>query len=170
MIQQGLENPEELAQAQPEVGAGDPASPEDEAELNRANSALAEVLYKNDSSFKSTLKKLSAENIPPLNRLSDTTMMLVTEIDNKINVDEGVILHFVATTYMSVYEVAETAGVLQLSEVEVKKGLMVTLQLALEAYGVSEADFSDFADSIGEKGAAELINMYQQETSQWAAS
>lgn len=164
---QGQPVPEDDVQSVPGV---EPATPEEEAELQRAQGALAKVLYENDASFQSVVKKLSASEVPPINRLADTTVMLVAEIDNKINLDEVVIMEFAATVYDAVYEIAVTAQAFELDDATIKQGLMVTLQVIMESYGVSEEDFNQFAESIGEQGASQLINTYKQETEQWARS
>lgn len=165
MIEQSQPMPEE--EQAPGV---EPASPEEEAELQRAQGALGEILYKNESSFQSIVKKLSAENVPPLNRLIDTTVFLVTEIDTKINLDEVVILEFTGVVYDAVYEVAVTAGAMQLDDNAIKQGLMMSLQVVMESYGVDEAEFNEYAESLGEQNAAQLLSTYKQETDQWAAS
>jgi len=153
-----------------QVAGVEPATPEEEAEMQRAQGALGELLYKNENSFQSIVKKLSSENVPPLNRLVDTTVFLVTEIDKKINLDEVVILEFTGVVYDAVYEVATTAGAMQLDDNAIKQGLMVSLQVVMESYGVDEAEFNEYAESLGEQNAMQLLNTYKQETDQWAAS
>ncbi len=153
-----------------QVPGVEPATPEEEAELQRAQGALGEILYKNESSFQSIVKKLSAENVPPLNRLIDTTVFLVTEIDSKINLDEVVILEFTGVVYDAVCEVATTAGAMQLDDNAIKQGLMMSLQVVMESYGVDEEEFNEYAESLGEQNAMQLLNTYKQETDQWAAS
>jgi hypothetical protein len=46
---------------------GEPASPEDEAELKRALGAFAAAVYKNDGTFNSIVQKLKNPDIPPRN-------------------------------------------------------------------------------------------------------
>lgn len=141
---------------------GEPASPEDEAELKRALGAFATAVYKNDATFNSIVQKLKNPDIPPINKLSDTTISLVTQIDKKINIDEGVVLPFTATVYDKIYEIAQTAKAFTLPDDLMKKGLMVTLQLTIQAYGVSPEEYNDFCEHIGEHGAKKVINFYQK--------
>lgn len=141
---------------------GEPASPEDEAELKRALGAFAAAVYKDDNTFNSIVQKLKNPDIPPINKLSDTTISLVTQIDKKINIDEGVVLPFTATVYDKIYEIAQTAKAFTLPDDLMKKGLMVTLQLTIQAYGVSPEEYNDFCEHIGEHGAKKVINFYQK--------
>lgn len=144
-----------------EFEGAEEASPEDEEEMGRAQGALGKILYENEAGFNAVVKKLSNENVPAINRLSDTTVFLLTEIDKKINIDEGVILPFAAVVYDAVYEIAVTAKAFELPDDAVQKGLMVTLQVVLQAYGVSEEELNDYLESIGEQGASKLINFYK---------
>lgn len=158
--QQGSQNDQGVGDV--DIPAGEEATPEEEAELQRALGAFSAAVYKDDGTFNSVVKKLQNGDIPPINKLSDTTISLVTQIDKKINIDEGVILPFVSAVYEKIYEIAETARAFSLPEDILQKGLMVTVQLAIQAYGVSPEEYNEFAETIGQDGAAKLINYYKQ--------
>lgn len=140
------------------------ATPEEEAELQRAQAALGDVLYKNDASFNAIVKKLSSQNVPAGDRLVDTTVMLVGDIDGKINLDEAVILEFTSVVYDALYEIGQTAEVMEIPDKDLKQGLSVALQLIMETYGVDAEEYNEFIESMGEKGANDLINFYKGET------
>jgi hypothetical protein len=137
------------------------ATPEEEAEMSRAIAAVSKILYENDSSHQAIIAKLSAENVPPLNKLIDTTLLLVTQVDKKINLDEGIILPFLTEVYSRVYEIAATGNIFTLPDDILKKGLMSTIEMALKAYGVSPQEYKAFAESLGMQNATKLVDFYK---------
>ncbi|HWV16049.1 MAG TPA: hypothetical protein VN030_11530 [Cellvibrio sp.] len=153
---------EQSAPDDSEVPEGEPASPEEEAEMQRAIAALSEVIYQNDNSYNAVIEKLQSKDVPPLNKLIDTTVSLVTQIDKKINIDEAIILPFAADAYQRIYELAETGKLFTLEDDLVRKGLMAVLQIVIESYGVSPEDFNEYAESLGQEQAGKLINFYKK--------
>ncbi len=160
---QHSEMPEEESENPP---GSEPASPEEEAEMKRAVSALSEIIYANESAHKAIIQKLSSSNVPPVNKLIDTTLSLASQIDKKLNLDEGVILPFIAETYSRLYELAQTGKLFTLPQDLLQQGLMTTVQMALKAYGVSPQDYNAFAESIGAQNASKLVNFYKSQGSQ----
>lgn len=157
-----LQNGEQSSAEESQEPEASKASPQDIQEMNRANAALAEILYKNDASVNSIVNKLGNQDIPIINRVADTTMTLVTQIDKKIDIDEGVLLPFIGNTYEKVVELGQTAQVLQMDDKTKEQGLMVTLEMAMKAYGVSEEEFNEYAESLGMDKAKQLVDHYQQ--------
>lgn len=144
------------------AGDGEQPTPQEVQEMNRANAALAEILYKNDDSVKSIVQKLSNNDIPPINRLADTTLMLTTKIDKDLDLDEEIILPFIGNTYEKVCEVANTSKAMRVDDDLKKKGLMVTIEMALKAYGVSPEEVNQYMESIGMDKAKQMVGAYQK--------
>lgn len=130
------------------------ATPEENAELERAWAAVAEVLYGNDKTHQAIVKKLDPKD--KVGSAAMVTVFVITEVDKKINIDEGVIAGLVPNVLDAVIEIAEKArDIPEYTEKETKRALGTAMEQTLAAYGVEEEDYKAFVKERGLDSPAE---------------
>jgi hypothetical protein len=109
------------------------ADPREQQEYERAMRALAKVLYGSDGAANSIV-----DQIKPNALVSDTskvTMMLIKELDRKINMDEAVIAEVTQEAVERISELAEARHQVQYQPTDIEKILGATWEGVQSMFG-----------------------------------
>jgi len=123
------------------------ATPEENQELERAFGAVSEALFGNDKSHKAMVNKMDPQD--KVGSAASVSTLLITEVDKKINIDEGVIAGLVPPTVDAVIETFEKARQVEFSDTETTQALATTMEAVLATYGVDPESYEAFLQEQG---------------------
>ena len=139
----------------PPEGGQDP----DVAEVERGMKAIAEMLYKNEASSDAFLKSVKPND--KAGSTSKAAILLITEIDKKINLSERVLGVLSGIAAGEVMELAEAGHGITYSEKEQQQIVMTTFEGILQAYGVDPQHAANVAGQADEAQQKEAMSMYE---------
>lgn len=157
-----------MSEMQPEVAKKDydweqPASKEEQQEYERVLKAISRVVYEDDRTFAGIEKMLKGPE--PVDSTVRATIMVITEVDKKIDIPMVVLPQLPFIVFDMLEEVGEKAGIFKMSDEQSKVGRGAAQETLLRTYGFSEEDFMAATDGLGEKDVNELVGAYQEVTS-----
>lgn len=159
------EDPAAAQQAQagqdlPELEGSEPASPEEQAAYEQAMQLMGKILYESDKTHEGVMQLLKAE--PGIAGVVKATTMLVAEIDKKINLPETVIMELPGDIVDRLIDLGQQAGLFQMSDKEMLEAAQMAVFETMRMYGMDQSDLQQMAQSVSEKDAETLFNVYNQ--------
>lgn len=135
------------------------ASPEEQKEYERAMQALSQVLYANDEIANSIV-----DQIDPNDKVSSTSkvsMLLINQLDQKINMDESVVASVATETVERISELAEARHGIQYGDRELQVIMGSVWEGVQEMFGMEEQDAQALMAGVGGDGLADLKGQYE---------
>jgi len=138
---------------------GEEASAAEEEELVRAREALERILYDSDELSNSLMGQINAED--KIGTTTKATVLLINQIDDKIDLDESIIAPFTMEAVDRLAELAETRHGFEYSEQELQATLGATWEGVMTMFGVDENDYKRFVSGIGEEQMGQLKTQHE---------
>jgi len=132
---------------------------QDIPEVERGLQAITEALYKNDETANAFVQALKPED--PVGSLVKTSIQLITEIDNQLNLSERSIAPLAVIACGELMEIGEAAKGIVLEEKQQQQVVMATWEGILSAYGVAGEDAVNFAGQTSEQEQSDAVAMYE---------
>lgn len=138
---------------------GEDASPAEEEELVRAREALERILYDSDELSNSLMGQINPED--KIGTTTKATVLLINQIDDKIDLDESIIAPFTMEAVDRLAELAETRHGFEYTEQELQATLGATWEGVMAMFGVDENDYKRFVSGIGEDQMGQLKTQHE---------
>lgn len=153
-----------------EIGAAktktEPATAEEQAEYKRAISALTEVLYGNDDTSDSVVKALRDTPRSKIDPIVKISLLVIQQIDEKIDLDEAVIAQFTADVVDRLIEISEVRYKTKYSDKEMQQVLGATWEGVIGLFdGAEQGEFDNFTSTVHPDDIAQGEKMYKELTS-----
>lgn len=135
------------------------ATPEEQAEYERAMKALASVLYRNDRTANAIV-----DQILPDDKISTTTkasILLIQQLDEKINMDEAVVAQMSQEVTARLMELAENRHGMQYGDREAQVIMGSVWEGVQELFGMEKQDAEALMAGIGGEGLVDLKGQYE---------
>lgn len=135
-----------------------PAKPEQQAEYNKANQMLYQTLYQNTGAGNAVVK-----GVVPTHKIDSAVkiaVLLVDQIDKKLNLDQAIILPFTKDVVAHVMDVAEQVKGIQYSDDEANAVLGSAVQAVLHIFGVTKAQAKAFTAHMTPEDHKQVSNDY----------
>lgn len=128
----------------------EPATPEEQAEYEKAMSALAQVLYSNEQMSNSIVDQIDPDD--KVGSTAKVSMLLVQQLDKKVDFDEIVVAEVTQETVTRIIELAETRHGIEYGDDEMQVILSATWEGVSEMFGgLEENDMQELTASVGEQ-------------------
>jgi hypothetical protein len=141
----------------------EPATEDEQAGYENAIAAVTDALYEDDKTHEAVMRMLSIGD--PLQAIAKAAVMLITEIDKKIDIPRAVLFELPGDLFDMLHELGDKAGLFTLTPQQEKTGVAATQELVLKAYGMDEEELQDITSSLTEQDVQELSGVYQEVTS-----
>lgn len=141
-------------------GQETPATPEEQEAYENAVAAATEMIHGDDTVHEGIMSMLGAEK--PADALISATMLVLTEIDKKLDLPEVVIFELASTIFDLLVELGETAGLFSLDESQEKKIAGALAQMILQTYGGEAEDIQQFLSGVSDQEAASTLETYKE--------
>jgi hypothetical protein len=128
----------------------DPASPEEQAEYERAMKAVAQALYSNEKLSNSIVDQVNPES--KVDSTSKVAMLLIQQLDEKVGFDEIVVAQVTQEVVSRIIELAEARHQVEYGEDEMQVILSATFEGVGEMFG-----------GMDEQGMQQIVGMVGQE-------
>jgi hypothetical protein len=156
----GVEGGPEAVNPEGEVEAGEPATPEEQAEYERVMNAVQKVVYENDETSDAVIKM-----VQPDNKVESTvaaTVLLLHQLDSKLDMDESVIAQVTQDLADIVVDLAENAYGIQYSERDLQNILGATWENVMDIYGADEEGYNEFMSGMSPEQQKQQGEVYKQ--------
>jgi hypothetical protein len=138
------------------------ATPDEQQAYEQALQAASEILYRGDDTHEGVLKMLRAGE--PVDSLVKTSLFVLTQLDQKLNLPEAVLLQLLTTLFDLLQEIAAKANLFTLTPQQEKTGLAAAQQALLQVYGVGEEDLTGLTEGMTEADVADVSQTYDEVT------
>ena len=137
------------------------ASEDEQREYKRAIAALSKVLYSNNKTNASILQALASTKQDKIDPLAKTGILLIKQLDDKLDFDEAIVAQFTQDTVERLIELAEARHGVEYSPVEYQQALGTTWEGVMAAFGVSEQHYKEFTESVAPEDLVTAKRAYQ---------
>ena len=153
--------------ASPAAMSGEPAgegeSPnvtgQEQAEYERGLAACMKLLHGDAKSQKAIIERIDPNNV--VGSLAEVILMIVTTVDDKVDLAEETILPLCEELVDLVIEAAVESGrVKKVSPKEAEQILATASELIVDHYGVDEEDFQSVAGSLTPQEEQEMAKVH----------
>ena len=142
------------------MGGDEPATEDEQREYERAVKALGTVLYENEQTSDAVAKQLDPGE--KVGGVAKASMLVLTQIDQKLDLDEVVIPQFAQEVVDRVIDLYENIHGEEFAEQETAAAMGATWEGLMEAYGVDESDYAELTAGMGEKDIKGYKDQYRQ--------
>jgi hypothetical protein len=135
------------------------ASPEEQKEYERAMQALSKLLYSSDEIANSIV-----DQVDPNDKVSSTSkvsMLVISQLDQKINMDESVVASVSQETVERISELAEARHQIQYGERELQVIMGSVWEGVQGIFGMEQQDAEVLMAGVGGDGLADLKGQYE---------
>lgn len=139
-----------------------PATEEEQQAYEEVVAKISDTIYNNDQAFAGIEKMLQGPD--PVDSLARATVLLITEIDKKIDIPEYVLPQLPFIVFDMLNEIGTKAGFFELDDQQIKTGLGAAQETLLRAYGFSEEDVIAATEGVNEQDGQALVDAYQEVT------
>lgn len=151
-------------QAMSGAAAGDGETPnvtgEEQQEYERGLSACVKMLHGDAKSQMAIVERIDPTN--PVGSLAEIIVMVITTVDDKIDLGEDTILPLAEELVDLVIEVATASGrVKSVSSKQAEQILGTATELLIDHYGADEESFQEVAGGLSADQEKELASQYQ---------
>lgn len=138
----------------------EPATPEEQAEYERAVGALGKVMYEDDNTAGAVVDQLREED--PVGSMVKAAILLVRQIDDRLDLDENVIAQFTMEVADRVIDLYENKFGTELEEADVEKVAAATWEGVLQVYDIDEEDYRQFTQGMPPDEVKAMEQQYQE--------
>jgi len=139
----------------------DQATAQEQQEYERAMDALYEVLYGNEEMSTPIVKALRDAPRSKIDPLVKTSLLIIQQIDDKIDLDEAIIAQFTADVVDRLIEIAEVRYKTQYSDKEMQIALGATWEGVIELFdGADQGEFDSLTRNLDPDDISKSEKMY----------
>lgn len=125
---------------------GDAATPEEQKAYESALGACSKIIHGDDKSHQAVMGMLDERE--KIGSLAKASVMLVTQVDAKINMPETILAGVLAQVVDWMLELATVGKKMQFSEKEEEQVLATATDLLLETYGADEDGYNELIQGM----------------------
>jgi hypothetical protein len=148
------------AHATPAMADDDEATPEEQAEYERAIGALGQVIYANDDTSGAVLDQLQPED--PIGSVAKAGILLVKTLDEKLQLDEAVIPQLTIEVADRLVDLAEAKFGSEFSEQEAQAVTGATWEGVMDLFGIDPEAYEEFVAGMSDEDIAQQQQAYKQ--------
>ncbi len=137
------------------------ATEEEQQEYKRALEALSTVLYSNEKSHSTIVRGLSSTQQDKVEPVAKMGILLIKQLDDKIDLDESVVAQITQDTTERLIEMAEARYGVEYSEVEAQQALGTMWEGVMASFGIEEEDYKRFTESLHPEDMVTAKRAYQ---------
>lgn len=141
------------------VGPEEDASPEEQQEYQRAMQALSQILYANDKTANAIVDQIDPQD--KIGSTSKVNMLLIQQLDQKINMDESIVAQMTQEVTERVMELAEARHDIKYSEREAQVILGATWEGVAQMFGANAESVQGLAEELGPDNLANLKQQHE---------
>lgn len=143
------------------MGPDQEATPEEQAEYERAVGALSKVLYENDQTSSAIVRQLVPEE--RIGSVAKASMLIIQQLDDKFDFDETVIPELTQETVDRVIDLFENSKLDdEFTEQEAQAALGATWEGVMEMYGIDEDQYAEMTAGMSQEDFKGFENEYKQ--------
>jgi hypothetical protein len=135
------------------------ADPEEQKEYERAMQALSKILYSSDEIANSIVDQIQPED--KVGSTAKVSMLLISQLDQKINMDESVVAAISTETVERITELAEARHNSTYGERELQVIMGSVWEGVQEMFGMEQQDAEALMSGVGEENLAQLQGQYE---------
>jgi hypothetical protein len=136
------------------------ATPEEQQDYERATQVLSKVLYEDERTSEAVLKQLQPQE--KIGSVAKTSMMVIKQIDEKIDLDEVIIPQFTQDVVDRVVDLYENAHGDEFSEQETQAVLGSAWEGVMEMFGVDEESYAELTAGMSQEEFGSYEQQYKQ--------
>lgn len=137
------------------------ATDDEQKEYRKALQALSQVLYSNNKTNATIMQALSSTRTDKIDPIAKTGILLIKQLDDQIDLDESVVAQFTQDVTERLIELAEARYEVDYSPVEYQQALGTTWEGVMASFGVEEADYKRFTESMAPEDMVTAKRAYQ---------
>jgi len=141
------------------LGPDSEATEDEQREYERAMNALGKVLYENEKTSDAIVKQLDPGE--KVGGVAKASMLVLTQIDEKLDIDEVVIPQLAQDIVDRVIDLYENVNGDEFSEQEATAAMGATWEGLMEAYGIDEADYAELTAGMTDKDISGYKDQYK---------
>jgi len=170
MPQEAEMSPEQMTgeQMTPEPGQQGGDSDPDIEEFKRGAAAIGMALYENKGVSDKILQGVSPEDKAGSTAMQ--TITLVTQIDNKLNLQLTAVFSVAAFAFGEIVELASAMHNMEYSEKEQQDGIMAVFEGLIQSYEIDPQEFANYTGESSDSDQQEAMSMYEGAMSKETAS
>lgn len=135
------------------------ATPEEQAEYERAMLALTKVLYANEQTSKAIVDQINPED--KVDTTSKAAMLVINQLDQKVDLDEIVVAQITQESVARIIELAETRYNTEYDDREQQAILGTVWEGVQTMFGVEPEDTQQAAATVGADNMGALKQTYE---------
>lgn len=160
--QGGVNAARQSADVTPGAGGDDTeASPEEQASYGKAMQAAQRVLYENDKTSDAISGMIQPDD--KINSTVQASLMTISEIDKKMDLDEGVIAQVSMDVTDMIIDLGEEGRGIPYSEEESKAVWGSVWEGVMNLYGVDEEEYASYTEGMSDQDVAAQEQQYKQD-------
>lgn len=140
-----------------------PATPEENAEYDRALGGLSKILYEDIGTSGAIIDMLQPEE--KVGSVAQATIMVLTQMDNKMDLNENVFAELTRETVDRIVDLGEQTKGMAFSDEDVRNALGAAWEGILQIYGdpdSAQADLEELTQGMSEEDVMAQANQYKQ--------
>lgn len=131
------------------MGPDQDASPEEQAEYERAMGALSKIIYEDDNANEAITKMLSPQE--KVGSVAKASLITIQQLDMKFDIDEVVIPELTQEAVGRIIDLYQNVHGEEFSDQEAQGALGATWEGIMELYGMDEADYAELTAGMSEE-------------------
>ena len=147
---------------EPNVGPTGEVSPQEQEEFERVMAELSDTLYSNEKTSEALVGMIDTED--KVGSTVKAVLSLVTSMDDKINMDEGVIYQVTMEAADRLIDLAESAGK-EFNEKEIEQIALASWEGMMTAYGdepTMQEDYDFLSEGMSDVEKKQAETKYQE--------
>lgn len=141
---QEMSRPGEGAAMGPDIEATE----DEQAEYERAVSALSKVLYENERTSNAVISQLTPEE--RVGSIAKASMLVINQLDEKMDFDEAIIAELTQETVDRVIDLYENKHGEELTDADTQAALGATWEGIMEMYGMDEDSYAELTAGMSD--------------------
>ena len=142
------------------MGPDQEATPEEQAEYERAMKALSTVLYENEQTNSGIMKQLTPEE--RVGSIAKASILTVQQLDKKFDFDEVVIPELTKETVDRMIDLYEAKTGEEVSDQDAQHAFGAAWEGVMELYGGGEAEYAELTAGMSEDDFRGMEREYKQ--------
>lgn len=137
------------------------ATPEEQAELERAVGALGKVIYEDDATSQAIQDQLRPEE--KIGSVVKASLLVINQLDQQLDLDEVIIPQFTQEVTDRMVDLYEQKTEEEFSDEEAQKVLGAAWEGVLDMFGMDEETYEEMTQGMSEQDIAGYEQQYKQQ-------
>lgn len=136
------------------------ATPEEQAEYERAIKALETVMYGNDKTSRAIADQIQPEN--KIDSVVKASLILLKQLDEKLNLDEVILPQLTQEITDRVVEMGERVKQIEFSDKDLQMIIGAAWEGVMGAYGVDEDSYASLTEGLSDADKKAYEDQYKR--------